>query len=127
MPNRKKQRYIIIRLARKNDNKEVIEEYSCINSEHGNLSLHYKPGQFSEQQTLITIDIFKNGICSEGWFYIDLITENDIITSLKKDHKQYELEDGLSHKINYRFEIQRYESDEGYFFQDFNNYIAVGF
>ena len=34
-------------------------------------------------------------------------------------------QNSLSPSINYRFEIQRYESDDGYFFQNSKNYIAI--
>ena len=52
--------------------------------------------------------------------------KNPIITSSYSQKKYYEFyQNILSPSIDYRFEIQKYESDEGYFFQNSKNYIAI--
>ena len=122
-------------LLEKDEFKDRINLYFCISSEHGDLPLYYRPGESPEKQTLISIYTnIINTNPSDCITTIRLITENDIIqynnknnpivTSLNVESKLYE--SSVIPQLNYRFEIQRYESDDGYFFQNSKNYIAVG-
>ena len=114
--------------------KDRINEFYCISSEHGDLSLYYKPSASSSRLSYINIDVF-NDVCTNNHFYIELITENDIIDhyNLKnpiipssyyyKSHRY-----GSNHfvSLEYNFEFIKYEDDKGYFFQNSESFVAVG-
>ena len=119
--------------------KDKINNYYCISSEHGNLPLFYNPGLFNEEQSLINIFILNdndndNETCLDNFINIELITENDIIDHDNKTNPiitssffyngYYDCEEYFY--IDYRFEIIRYETDDGYFFNNFKNFSAVG-
>ena len=114
--------------------KDKINKYYCISSEHGNLPLFYNPGLINEEASLINIFALNdNETCLDNFINIELITENDIIDHDNKTNPiiassyfyngYYDCEEYLY--IDYRFEIIRYETDEGYFFNDFKNFSAV--
>ena len=115
------------------DYASTIEEFLCISSEQQNFPLSYEPGK--DEETSIEINAIKKRNCSFGVVYIDLITEKDILQHEKKNPINISLyryndifeyhQNNLYPSINYRFEIQRYESDDGYFFQNSKNYIAI--
>ena len=66
-------------LLEKRLDKNYIENFRCISFKNEILP-RFKPGKFSNQQELITIEIDnKNRDCNNGEFMIELITENDII------------------------------------------------
>jgi len=114
---------------------DKINEYYCISSEYENLPLFYNSGLFEEDEGYINFFIFNdNNTCSDNYITIELITENDIIDHDNKKnpiipsshvHNGY-FECDEFFFIDYKLEYIRYETDDGYFFNDYKNFSAVG-
>jgi hypothetical protein len=115
--------------------KDQINKYYCISSEHGNLPLLYNPGLINDEQSLISINVLNdNNAYLDNFITIELITENDIIDHDNKTNPivvssyfytgYYDFDEYFC--IDYRFELIRYETDNGYFFNNFKNFSGVG-
>ena len=115
--------------------KDKINDYYCISSEHGNLPLLYNPGLINDELSLISINIINDNVtCSDNFINVELITENDIIDHDNKTNPitassyfytgYYDCEEYFY--IDYRFEFIRYETDDGFFFNNFKNISGVG-
>ena len=124
---------------------DKISNYYCISSEHGNLPLFSNPGLIKKEKSFISIFILNDDdneddndedsyTCLDNYINVELITENDIIDHDNKkdpivassyfysgmfDCEQY-------FYIDYRFEFIKYESDDGYFFNNYKDFTAVG-
>ena len=115
--------------------KNRINEFYCISSQHGDLSLYYRPSASSDRLSYIKIDVF-NEICDDiNYYYIELITENDIIDHNNKNkpiipssyyYKSHRFWSFYFLNIEYNFEFIKYENDNGYFFQNSEVFVAVG-
>ena len=111
-------------------------EYYCISSEYGNLSLYYDPGVLDTKESSIEIEIHDNNtICNKSNFTFSLITENDIINHYNKrnpiDISTYfynspTFSSAISLTLDYNFEYIRYETDNGYFFEKTKDMTAIG-
>ena len=115
--------------------KDQINKYYCISSDHGNLPLFYNPGLLNDEKSLININVLNDDDnCFDYYIAIDLITENDIIEHDNKTNPivvssysytgYYDYDEYFY--IDYRFEYIRYETDNGYFFNNFKNFSGVG-
>ena len=119
-----------------NKNSDNINQYYCINSKHGNLPLYYDPEQTGFQKSYFEIDIhFNNSVCNNINYFIDFITENDIINHYNKknpiDISSYSFSSpmytsNMFLSLDYNFEFIRYDTDYGYFFHNLKNRIAIG-
>ena len=115
--------------------KDQINKYYCISSDHGNLPLFYNPGLLNDEKSLININVLNDDDnCFDYYIAIDLITENDrnehdnktnpIVVSSYSYTGYYDYDEYFY--IDYRFEYIRYETDNGYFFNNFKNFSGVG-
>ena len=112
--------------------RQRINEFYCISSEHENLSLYYRPSSSIDRMSYITIDIY-NEMCEKYNFYIELITENDIIDHYNKNpiiasshyYKSHWYTSNFFFDLNYMFGFIRYENDNGLFFQNSEYFMAV--
>ena len=116
---------------------ERVDDYLCISSEHGNLPLFYNYEHFLEGQKFLEIGFYnyKELECDESdyIFNIELITENDlfdhdnksnpIIPSIYK-YKNFFFPNTRVN-IDYKLEFIRYETDNGYFFQNLKEFKAI--
>ena len=114
---------------------DQINKYFCISSEHGKLPFFYNPGLINDEQSLISINVLNdNNAYLDNFITIELITENDIIDHDNKTNPivvssysytgYYDFDEYFY--IDYRFELIRYETDNGYFFNNFKNFTGVG-
>ena len=100
-----------------------INEYYCISYEHGNLPLFSNPGLIKKEKSYISIFVL-NDTCFDNYIEVELITENDIIDHDNKDNPIIAssyfyygyFECGQYFYIDYRYELLKYETDNGYFF-----------
>ena len=115
--------------------KDQINKYYCISSEHGNLPLFYNPGLLNDERSLINIQVLNDKDAGFDYYItIELITENDIIDHDNKTNPivvssysytgYYDYDEYFY--LDYRFEFIRYETDNGYFFNNFKNFSGVG-
>ena len=98
------------------------------------MPLFYNSGLFEEDEGYINFFIFNdNNTCLDNYITIELITENDIIDHDNKKnpiipsshvHNGY-FECDEFFFIDYKLEYIRYETDDGYFFNDYKNFSAV--
>ena len=118
-------------LEKKYNNK--INEYYCISSEHGNLSLFSNHETF-QRENYIQITILRdNNTCLSEIYSVQLITENDNIEHDNKTNPviasssiyyQY-LGCGSFFFMDYKFDFIKYENDVGYFFNNYKNFTSV--
>ena len=119
----------------KNKYIDKINKYYCISSEHENLPLFYNPGLINDEKSLINIFVLNdNNTCLDNYINIELITENDLIDHDNKANPivvstyyyngYYDCDEYFY--IDYKFELIKYETDNGYFFNNFKNFSGVG-
>jgi len=116
---------------------ESINEYFCINFKDKNISFFHYPNINNKIENYIRLIINSNDFESDiKYFYLKIITENDIIDHYNKENpiipyyhyneiNIYNISEIIS--LKYGFQYINYESDTGIFFKNSKNINAIGF
>ena len=115
-----------------------LNEYFCINSNNKNLSLFYNPNIINNKESKIELLIYKKkeSNYSNENFYLNILTENDLINHNNKKEpitpyfKSEEFlfnYDSQGTSLYYDFQYIKYDSDIGIIFNNLKNINGISF
>ena len=109
-----------------------LENYNCINYNNSNFTIYSHPSLASRLENSLKIRISSE--CENFHLYTSIITENDFIDHTKKDNPiipYYQKNDLVLideiKSLVYNYQYIKYESDNGYFFNDKTIFNGIGY
>ena len=108
-----------------------LKEFYCINYNNSNATLYSHPSLNSKDEPFLVFSI--RARCENYVIIMNLVNENDIIDHTKKDnpivpyYKQNEFSVNNEHlNLIYEYQYIKYESDNGFFFNDKKTFNGIG-
>ena len=108
-----------------------LKEFYCINYNNSNATLYSHPSLTSKDEPSLVFKI--RAQCENYNIYMNLVNENDFIDHTKKDnpivpyYKQNEFSVNNEHlNLIYEYQYIKYESDNGFFFNDKKTFNGIG-